>query len=409
MSTTVCVVGLGYVGLPLTYLLAQYASASIIGYDIDEGRVSQARAGIDHTNLVPESVVEKYAKKVTWATSLPAGADIYIVCVPTPDQNGSPDYSYVDSACDSVMCVIGKGGCLVLESTVAPGTMRDRIEPMLRHNGLTTEDVLLAYSPERINPGKFAYAEMVNSVKLVGVDDKEHEAFGLLLAVYSRTFRDVKVVNDTRVAELAKCFENFQRDMNIAMMNELSMHCHKHGISIQDVLAGLRTKPNSPVFFPGMVGGHCIPVDSHYLAEWYDPKRSGGDLPSLGRSVNERFTRYVFDLARAAKHEGTKRVLIVGETYKQDVADCRNSGTHKLRKMFEKQGIPCDIYDPLTGSISLPPGRTYNVLIAAVNHSSLGSINFVRSKFQLTIDCTAINVGGFTDYQLKGINSIINL
>ena len=405
--TKVCVVGIGYVGLPLAYLLAQYTSAEVAAYDIDHQRIEAAQRGLDHTGMIPTYVVDDYHENIEWLSSMPRGYDIYIVCVPTPDNHGRPDYRYVDSACLAALSAMVEGGTLVLESTVAPGTTVDRIEPMLAQCGFEKGDVLLVYSPERINPGKNAYHELHQSIKLIGVDDPDHDAFGALALLYSRAFSGVEIVHDTRAVELAKCFENFQRDMNIAMMNELSMQCYDHRIQLSDVVRGLRTKPSSPVFHSGMVGGHCIPVDPHYLASWYDKHRAGYDLPSAGRVMNEKFIRYIYDMVRSLKAK--PNVLIVGETYKPDVADTRNSGSCKLHQMFEHEGIVCDVYDPVTGHTAFPRGRKYDVLIAAVYHSEFRLMCFATSGLPLTIDCTAINVGGFTRHHFSGISNIINL
>lgn len=403
MSMKVCVVGIGYVGLPLAYLLCQYTTAEIHACDIDSDRIEAASRGLDHTGMVPTHTVDEFHDVIQWHTEMPRDMDAYLVCVPTPDNQGIPDYRYVDSATDAVLSVIGENGILVIESTVAPDTVRKRIVPKLGGN---PRNVLVVHSPERINPGATAYHELHQSVKLVGVDDPDHESVGNLLLLYTRAFRGVEIVNDTRVAELAKCFENFQRDMNIAMMNELSMQCYKHGVDFAEVQKALRTKPSSPVFYSGMVGGHCIPVDPYYLATWYDPARAGYDLPSAGRVMNETFINFIFDLAR--KQHNAPRVLIVGATYKPDVADTRNSGAVKLHDHFEKEGIICDIYDPLIETVRLPPNRLYNVVIAAVNHSLFGGTCFA-TDLPLTIDCTAINVGCFPRRAFSGIHQIINL
>jgi UDP-N-acetyl-D-galactosamine dehydrogenase len=350
-------------------------------------------------------VLDDYHDSIDWLTEVPAGMDYYIICVPTPDERGVPDYSYVDAACQAVIEVAGKRSTLVLESTVAPGTCRDRIGGML----LNADTLLIAYSPERINPSETAYEDMRNSQKLVAVEDQGDARTDDLAKLYKRVFRGgVTLMGDTRVAELAKCFENFQRDMNIALMNELSMQCHRHGVVLADVMTALATKPSSPVFHSGMVGGHCIPVDPYYLAQWYDPRGYGIDLPSLGRHVNERYIKYVANLCRTQPVDGPRNVLIVGLTYKPDIADTRNSGSTKIAQLLEKEGIRCDVYDPVVDLTQLPIGRRYNIVVAAVNHSVLKGRTFLE-YLPLTIDCTAINVGQFARHQMSGIQTIINL
>lgn len=410
MVLKACVVGVGYVGLPLTYLLAEHAPVEVVAYDIDQMRIDHCRRGGDHTDMIPDYSIRAFVDAIEWTTQLPADADLYFICVPTPDNRGVPDYSYVDAACRAVIDVCKKGAVLVLESTVAPGTVRDRIEPMVIAADRDPEDILLAFSPERINPGATAFLELRKSTKLVGVDNTDHDSFDKLLRVYEAAFSKVSVVRDTRAAELAKCFENFQRDMNIAMMNELVMQCDMHHIRFADVVQGLKTKPAASThsFTPGMVGGHCIPVDPYYLADWYDPHHCGSSLPMAGRSMNDRFIHYVYNLARNAEHTGGLRILVIGACYKRDVADTRNSGGLKLASMFEKEGIVCDVYDPIVGLTVLPTSRSYNVVICAVNHSLLQR-EVLAQLLPLTIDCTAINVGGFHSHQLDGIAHVITL
>jgi UDP-N-acetyl-D-galactosamine dehydrogenase len=401
----VCVIGIGYVGLPLTYLLRQWGTDKVFAVDLDYDRIRNARCGLDHTGMIPSHVLDEYHDTIMWEHYTPLECDYYIICVPTPDNMGDPDYSFVKSACKSAIEAAGDHSTIVLESTVAPGTCRDLVASLIPKD----KRIAVAYSPERINPGETAYDEMRQSRKLVASDTPNDRRIDALLDLYNKVFRGgTLLVEDTRVAELAKCFENTQRDLNIAMMNELSMQCHKEGVDFKDVTAALRTKPSSPVFNSGMVGGHCIPVDPYYLAQWYNPDRLAFDLPSAGRTVNERFIKYVTSLCTRVNVESPRNVLIVGATYKPDIADVRNSGPCKVEAALTKAGIRCEIYDPVIEKTRLTPLRKFNVVVAAVNHTNFKGM-CLAADLPLAIDCTVINVGGFSASQLSGIKSVINL
>lgn len=410
----VCVVGLGYVGLPLLYHFAQGAVVKVSGYDNDYEKLAKLAAGWDHTASIPVHVLGRH-DRINWTDTLPHGADYYVICVPTPDHNGVPNYEYVDSAIEAVLGVIETGGTIILESTVAPNTMRSRIVPKLTHFGHSEDSILLAHSPERVNPGPTAFGGMVRCTKVVGVDRPYTDpAVDALHQLYSAVFDAVLLVDDTRIAELAKCFENMQRDMNIALMNELSMICHRDGIDYASVIAALRTKPSSPVFMSGLVGGHCIPVDPYYLAAYYDdvwPNRT--QAPIVGRRINEDFTSYVAMVAHT-HHQPGNMIVVLGGTYKPDVPDFRNSGALKIAEFLRGMGHVVAVIDQFSDAGRsydiLPYTTTVDVVIGAVNHRNTPSP--VCHSMKLAIDCKFVNVGqAFRTEQLSMFNpsNIINL
>lgn len=404
-STSICVVGLGYVGLPLLYCFAEAGFNNLHGVDIDSARLNAIASGKDHTGMIPSKVLIERAPYIKFSTSMPT-ADVYIVCVPTPDVDGNPFYGYVTDAMAAVGQNCTDEAIVVLESTVAPGTTNNLVRNILDAHG--KKNAFLAYSPERINPGANAFKEMTRGVKLIAVDSDD-EAGHHLSTIYQQVFHRVMVVKDTRVAELAKCFENFQRDMNIAMMNELAMQCYTRGVDYFSVCAALKTKNTGLNFHSGMVGGHCIPVDPYYLSDWYqDGLLSSHDLPAHGRVMNEKYIDFVAALAGSVPVHRDRKILVLGLTYKSDIADVRNSGGDKVwKKLLEKQ-LFVHAYDPVLFTDTRVSGTRYNVVIGAVNHSIFHHSRLIEN-LPLAIDCTFINVGQFMPSQLSGIHNVINL
>lgn len=250
---------------------------------------------------------------------------------------------------------------------------------------------------------------MVRCTKLLAADHI-HPNLQSIVNMYWAVFEQVEVVNDTRVAEVAKCFENMQRDVNIALMNELSMICHRAGIDHTEVMRALRTKTSSPKFQSGLVGGHCIPVDPYYLAAYYDDQcHERLQLPIIGRKINEEYINYV-TLIAAQKCEPKTAIAIIGATYKANVTDTRNSGSLKIAETLKGMGHAVVVYD------SFVPHSTdrqlgalpVSVIVGAVDHHN-SPLN-IASLFTLTIDCTFINVGqAFGERQLQHFPNIINI
>lgn len=333
---TVCVVGLGYVGMPLVEAFSKYIP--VIGYDINEIKVKKLKKKYPRLDLTTDS---KKIKK----------ADVIIIAVPTPVKTSKePDLSPVISASEIVGRNLKKGSIIVLESTVYPGTTEEIVGPILeRESGYTIgKDIKIGYSPERVNPGddKHSIDKIVKVVS--GMDTKTTNILAALYGLITTVF----IAKNIKTAEAAKVIENIQRDLNIALMNELSMIFHKMDIDTNDVLDAASTKWNFIRFSPGLVGGHCIPVDPYYLT--YKAKELGyhSQVILAGRSVNDSMAKYITHLAIKGINETGKtikksKVLIMGLTYKENVADTRESPAKSIVK--ELKDFSCDVYglDPL--------------------------------------------------------------
>lgn len=408
MENNVCVVGLGYVGLPIAVRLFDIGFC-VYGVDVDRNRLADLKNGIDHTEMIPHALMDVYAKDIYLQTEVPGNCMTYIVCVPTPDKNGVPDYSYVVSAARSIGRVAPAGATVILESTVAPSTTETLFQAsVLEHS--RHYDLHFAYSPERVNPGPGAYDEMFEAIKVYGT--RSVVASAAVKRIYSEAFAGIVGFSDPAVTELAKCFENFQRDMNIAMMNELSMACHASGIPFDEVVAALRLKTTSPVFNSGMVGGHCIPVDPFYLADWYKNflKEAGKPLPLVSRELHQDYEDFVTDTVRKLADTYGEPVLILGSSYKRDTSDTRNSGPLRLAQRLQDAGVAVQLLDLHIGTAAtLPDNVTYAVVVGAVNHALTPSTALM---LHLPIDqnySVFVNLDRFTAHQTNGFTEVIDL
>jgi len=334
----VCIVGLGYIGMELVKAFSKHLR--IIGYDIDQNKVNKLRKSNKRSNI-----------DYTTDQSRIKEADIVFICVPTPvTKSKEPDLSYIISASKTVGKNLRKGMIVVLESTVYPGVTEEIVKPILeKESGLKCgEDFKIGYSPERVNPGDKEHA-IDKIVKVAaGVDEETTEIlaelYGLITTVY--------VARDIRTAEAAKVIENIQRDLNIALMNELTIIFHKMGIDIRDVLDAASTKWNFHRYEPGLVGGHCIPVDPYWLV--YKAKELGyhPQVILAGRAINDYMPKYVAEMAIKSLNEVGKiikgsRVLIMGLTYKENVPDVRESPARSLIKELKEFKVNIYGYDPL--------------------------------------------------------------
>lgn len=396
MIQSVAVIGLGYVGLPLAVHLAR-ARYDVTGVDINPLLIRALLAG-EHANLDLPKEVFPIPKNMRVAMSPPAGMDAYIVCVPTPHLDGQNrmDASYVIATCRSIGKVISTEATVVIESTVTPGSTNGILRDTVAH-AKGDYDFHMAFSPERVNPGASYFYEMGNTDKLIGTVSENNEA---LTAMYGRIFNSVVTVG-IEEAEIAKTFENAQRDLNISLMNELAVQCYRKGLNYREVIKGLRTKGTSPVFTSGMVGGHCIPVDPYFLAEYY---KDNGCLTLHGREVNESYIRFIADVTiDCNKHAGP--VLIIGRSYKPGVMDIRNSGALKLQDYLVERGVEVCVHEPLTDDPY--EGPTPAVLVGAINHHP--SLH-VFDNYGCDEKSVFINIGGgFTEEQAAPFHKIVEL
>lgn len=334
---TVCVVGLGYVGQPLAEAFSGHLKT--IGFDIVEEKVNRIN-GSNSGKLL--------------CTSDPASinqADFILICVPTPiTKHKEPDLFPVRSAAEVVGKNLKKGAIVVLESTVYPGVTEEIVVPILeKESGMKCgPDFKVGYSPERVNPGDEAHCIDKITKIVSGMDEESTRLLAELYGLITHVF----VARDIKTAEAAKVIENIQRDINIALMNELSLIFHKMGLNTQDVLEAAGTKWNFHKYTPGLVGGHCIPVDPYYLV--YKARELGyhPQVILAGRAVNDYMPRHVAELAIKGLNDAGKvikgsKVLIMGLTYKENVPDTRESPAREMVKALQEYKLDVYGYDPL--------------------------------------------------------------
>lgn len=347
----VAVVGLGYVGLPLASAFGKVVST--IGFDINEQRVRELRKGTDRNGEVSKTDLREPLLELSSDPSLLQRAAVIIIAVPTPvDKAKRPDLSHLIDASRLVAQNLGRGATVVYESTVYPGCTEEICVPVLEaESGLKAgRDFKVGYSPERINPGDHEHA--LNKVmKIVaGQDDETTEK---LAAVYGMVVEaGVYKAPTIRTAEAAKVIENVQRDLNIALMNELAVLFHRMGLDTLEVLKAARSKWNFLGYEPGLVGGHCIPVDPYYLTFKAQELDHHPDVILAGRRINDYMGHYIAQetvklLILAGRVVRGASALILGATFKENVNDLRNTRVAEVVQELENHGVEVAVYDPL--------------------------------------------------------------
>jgi UDP-N-acetyl-D-glucosamine dehydrogenase len=361
-TAKVGVVGQGYVGVSLVCAAAD-AGYRAIGFDVDRPRLEDLRRGVLSVPGVDESLflAGVSSGRIVFTSDLRAlsRCDVVLICVPTPVRDGTPDLSFVERACKDVARRLEPGRLVVLESTTYPGTTDDLVRTLLETSGLLAgEDFLLAYSPERIDPGNEEYT-LRNTPKVVGGHTDEATATAALF--YEQFVDKVVVVSSCRAAELSKLLENTFRHVNVALVNEMAMLCQEMGIDVWEVLQAAATKSFGFMpFLPGPgVGGHCIPLDPAYLA-WQVRRDAGRRFRILeqAQEINGQMPGYVAArigdaLNDAGKAVRAARVLVLGVSYKPDVGDVRESPAIAVMTHLAKRGARVSFNDPYVASISL--------------------------------------------------------
>ena len=354
---TVGVVGLGYVGLPLAVEKAK-AGFKTIGFDVQDEKVNLVNEGHNYIGDVVDSdlkeLVENKMLTATTDFSFVKDVDFVAICVPTPlDAHQQPDISYVKSSTEAISKYLTKGTMVVLESTTYPGTTEELIKPILEEgSGLKCgEDFYLGFSPERVDPGNLIY-KTKNTPKVVGAIGKD--ATEVIATMYRAVLEgDVYEVSSPAIAEMEKILENTYRNINIGLVNELTMLCNKLGISMWEVVDAAKTKPYGfQAFYPGPgLGGHCIPLDPYYLS-W--KAREYGFHTSMIESsmmINDQMPEYCVERAskilnRHAKAMNGAKVLVVGVAYKQDIDDYRESPALRVIEVLKREMANVEFYDP---------------------------------------------------------------
>ncbi|MBK8146262.1 MAG: nucleotide sugar dehydrogenase [Bacteroidetes bacterium] len=409
------VIGLGYVGLPIALEFAR--KIDVIGFDINAKRVEMMKNQIDPSNELESTAFEGCCIEFTDSLEKLKEAVFYVVAVPTPvDEHNVPDLTPVLRASETIGKVLKKGDYVVFESTVYPGCTEEDCLPVIeRISGLKCyTDFKIGYSPERINPGDKEHT-LQNVVKVVSGCDSESaeeiaKTYELVVAA------GVHRASSIKVAEAAKIIENTQRDLNIALMNELSIIFDKLGINTYEVLEAAGTKWNFLKFFPGLVGGHCIGVDPYYLTYKSEQLGYKSRVILSGRIINDEMASYVAKKAiqsiiKKGVDVSKAKILVKGITFKENVSDIRNSKVVDLVNSLKEFSVHVDIEDPhadheemiheygfgLTQNI----GSDYNAVIVAVNHREYE--NYDKSYFEgimakdgILLDLKGVYRGKFT-------------
>ncbi|MFK2918092.1 nucleotide sugar dehydrogenase [Dyella koreensis] len=383
-ATRIGIIGLGYVGLPLAVEFGKHFDT--IGFDINAARVAELEGGSDHT-LETSAEQLRAATRLRYAHQLDGLRDcnVYIVTVPTPiDEAQRPDLKPLQSACRMLADLLKRGDVVVFESTVYPGTTEEVCVPLLEQgSGLVfNADFFCGYSPERINPGDHA-RRVTDITKLTS--GSTPEVAERVDALYRTTIRaGTHKTSSIRVAESAKVIENVQRDVNIALVNELALIFHRLGIDTEEVLAAAGTKWNFLPFRPGLVGGHCISVDPYYLTHKAEVTGYHPELILTARRINSRMGSYVADrvirlMSERRLHIVDARVLVLGFAFKENCPDLRNTRVVDIVRELELSHAQVDVFDPWidaqearveyrVGTVAELADGAYDAIILAVAH-----------------------------------------
>jgi UDP-N-acetyl-D-glucosamine dehydrogenase len=400
-KAVIAVVGMGYVGLPMALEFTK-AGFETVGLDVDSERCRALTEGRSYiADVSDEELRDAVAGglfKVSADSKRLADADVILICVPTPlRKSKDPDLTAILGAGEAVANCLRPGQLVILESTTYPGTTEEILLPMLEQSGLTVgEDFFLAFSPERVDPGnaRFGVKEIT---KLVG--GVTPACTDLSVELYNSVVTKVVPVSNSRVAEAAKLLENTFRSVNIAMANEMALICRHLGVDVWSVIDAAATKPfGFMAHYPGPgIGGHCIPLDPHYLS-WkarlsgYEPR-----FIALASEINGSMPHYVIDLISEALNDYSKpvrgsRVLVLGAAYKPDVSDYRESPSLEIMEMLISRGAQLSYSDPFVPSIALGDHllasqeltpemlRGYDCVVVVTNHTSFDYSMIVRES-----------------------------
>lgn len=391
-SATIGIIGLGYVGLPLAIEFAK-GGFKVIGYDVSERVTRALMEGHSHIQDVPSAEVAKLVKQklfeATTDESRLRDADAVSIAVPTPlVKTRDPDMSYVIAAAEAVSRTAHEGLLVVLESTTYPGTTREVLLPILTKLGLTVgEDVFLAFSPERVDPGNPKY-HTKNTPKVVG--GITQACTEVATALYAAVIDTVVPVTTTEAAELVKLLENTFRSVNIGLVNEMAIVCDKLGVDVWEVIDAAATKPFGFMkFTPGPgIGGHCIPLDPHYLAWKMRTLNYKTRFIDLASEINSQMPAYVVEKVAQALNDERKpvngsRVLVVGVAYKPDIDDIRESPALDVMRLLEQDGAEVIFHDPyistyredghVKSGVALTPAeiKRADAIVIVTNHTTI--------------------------------------
>lgn len=361
------VIGLGYVGLPLSLTFLR-KDISVLGFDLDAGKIDKLHNGISYIKHIPSDELAAFVQQDKFSATADfsrlSEPDVLLICVPTPlTRNREPDMQYIESTAHAIAKVLRPGQMVILESTTYPGTTVELLLPILESSGFGAgKDFALAYSPEREDPGNPRYSTAVIPKVVGGINE---QSTSLAADFYKTGLQSVVEVSSTQVAEMSKLLENIFRSVNIALVNELKILCHRMEIDVWEVIRASSTKPFGFMpFYPGPgLGGHCIPIDPFYLTS----KAREYDFPTkfieLAGEVNSAMPYYVIQRVMEALNSRKKsingsRILLLGMAYKKDVDDPRESPSFKLIELLQEKGAEIIYNDPHIPTI--PTVRKYS-------------------------------------------------
>jgi UDP-N-acetyl-D-glucosamine/UDP-N-acetyl-D-galactosamine dehydrogenase len=415
-TNKIAVIGLGYVGLPIALEFAK--KVSVLGFDIKTDRIELMKKKIDPSNEMSSSNFDGTDIQFTAEIEDLRKANFYIIAVPTPiDNHQQPDLTPLLKACHSVGKVLKKGDYIVFESTVYPGCTEEDCVPILeQESGLKfVEDFKVGFSPERINPGdkNHTLTTIIKVVSGCDVESLEEIAKTYELIIKAGVHR----ASSIKVAESAKIIENTQRDVNIALMNELSIIFNRMKINTYEVLEAAGTKWNFLKFYPGLVGGHCIGVDPYYLT--YKAKQLGyhAQIINSGRFVNDSMGGYIAKqvvkrIIAKDKDLRKVRVLIMGITFKENVSDIRNSKVVDLISELESYHVKVDVVDPFASrneveeeygiKLREKPENKYDAIVVAVGHKQYAELSLNDFLNLAEEDAIIVDIKGIYRDMLKG-------
>ncbi len=415
-NRVISVIGLGYVGLPIAMAFSR--EFQVIGFDINEARIAMMQSGKDPSGEVDFSEFEGGTIRFTSKPEDLLEANFHIIAVPTPiDEHTMPDLVPLLSATRTVAGVLKKGDYVVFESTTYPACTEEDCVPILEElSGLKMgKDFRVGFSPERINPGDKEHT-LKNVIKVVSGNDAE--ALETISEIYGRIVEaGLFKASSIKVAEAAKIIENTQRDLNIALMNEISMICDKLGINTFEVLEAAGTKWNFLKFTPGLVGGHCIGVDPYYLT--YKSKALGHDPKIIlaGRYTNDQMPSYIAKktvqkMVKLGKSPAESRVLVLGVTFKEGVSDVRNSKVAELVHELMAYSLMVDVVDPVADEAALeedygirlskePSGR-YDAIVMAVAHQPFRTFDNAVLQNWANFPSLLVDIKGLWKNQSRG-------
>lgn len=414
----IALIGLGYVGLPIALAFAK--KVKVIGFDINEERVKMMQNNVDPSKELTTKDFEDCDIEFTSSLEVLKEANFFIVAVPTDiDEHNQPDLRPLLGASSTVGKVLKKGDYVVFESTVYPGCTEDDCIPVLEKesNLKFKTDFKVGYSPERINPGDKEHT-ITKILKVVsGCSD---ESLDTIAKVYETIVAPgVHKATSIKVAEAAKIIENTQRDVNIALMNELSIIFNRVGINTYDVLEAAGTKWNFLKFAPGLVGGHCIGVDPYYLTFKAEALGYHARVINSGRYVNDSMGFYIAKqtvkkIIAARKNITDSKVLVMGATFKENVSDIRNSKVVDIISEFKSFGVSVDIVDPHASSEELKKeydfeltskiGGGYDAVVIAVNHKEYINLDEKYYKSILSEGGILVDVKGVLKNKINNLN-----